>query len=136
MLLHCAGLWLLRPTRLTVRFMQALSHRLMWDAPWQWDQTAWCAWARVWAPDSALLHLRMHFGLPARLLARLPTCSPTRLHSCRNDVILSFSGWAMGDDGQLRYRLLPHSGFSNIGEQAWRQWQGCRPSLAPHCCLS
>jgi hypothetical protein len=91
MLLHCAGLWLLRPTRLTVRFMQALVHRLMWGAPWQWEQTAWCVWARVWAPDSALLHLGMHCGLPARLPTHLLAHPPPLLQE-RCDTVLLWVG--------------------------------------------
>ena len=74
MLPHCAGLWLLRPTPLTVRFMEALARRLMWDAPWQWDQTAWWVWVwvRVCTPNPALLQLCLQFEVPARVPARPP----------------------------------------------------------------
>ena len=36
-----AWLWLLQPTPMAVKFMQAMVQRLMWDAPWQWEQAMW-----------------------------------------------------------------------------------------------
>ena len=36
-----AGLWYLQPTPLATRFMRTLTQRLMWERPWQWEQTAW-----------------------------------------------------------------------------------------------
>ena len=38
---YTAGLWLLQPTPMAVKFMQAMVQRLMWHGPWQWEQAMW-----------------------------------------------------------------------------------------------
>jgi hypothetical protein len=36
-----AGLWMLQPTPATEELMRAMTQRIMWDSPKQWEQAAW-----------------------------------------------------------------------------------------------